>query len=210
MADYAVVRPRDDAAARQVSGWCDELSARWTGAGHTKVADVDDQSPADTPTISAALGSGAALTVYFGHGRDDAWVAAGAVLIDATSVGVAAGTSVVSIACNTGRQLGPDAITAGVDAWLGFTIRVPVVSPHRNQDPFGDAIVDALEPLGTIQESLRDANDRLYANLDGLATDFDTGGRFSQHPAAFLGYFGATALRDHIVVHGNANLRPLP
>jgi len=208
MGDFIVVRPRDDAPARQASDWCDTLSTQLIAVGHSKSADIDDSSPPDTATICAAIGGIGDLICYFGHGDETAWLTGGAVTIDAGNVASAGGKAVVSIACKTARDLGADAVTAGVACWLGFTIKVPVIVPHRTRDPFCDAIVDGLASLG-MHKSMQQARDDIFSNLDQLAEDFDTGSLRS-HPASALGYFSAMCLRDHVVVHGNSAHRPLP
>ena len=208
MSDVITIRPKDDAAARQASTWCDEFTAAMTAGGHTIVEDVDDLSPADTKTIIAAFRRTADLICYFGHGEDDAWSTHGAVTVDGASILAARGKCVISIACNTGRAMGPNAVTGGVASWLGFTIQVPVVSPYKTRDGFGEAIVEGLKTLvsgGTMQQARDDVSDA----LDALSRDFDTGGSLSGHAHAWLGHFGAIALHDHVTVNGTASVSPL-
>ena len=91
MSDVIVIRPKDDAASRQSSTWCDDLIAELTAAGQTIVEDVDDQSPPDTATISAALSRTADLVCYFGHGDDDCCLTHGAMTIDGHTISAAKG-----------------------------------------------------------------------------------------------------------------------
>jgi hypothetical protein len=208
MGKFIVIRPKDDAAARQSSDWCDTLCGNLVADGHIELADVDDTSPPDTANITTALRKGGDLICYFGHGDETAWLTVGVPTIDATNISAAKGKAVVSIACKTGKDLGPDAITAGVICWLGFTIKVSVMSRHKTRDPFGDAIVKGLSVLG-VHKSMQEARDEICSNLDQLVTDFDTGGSLSSHPASVIGYYSAMSLRDHIVAHGNFAHRPL-
>jgi len=208
MGDFIVIRPRDDGAARQASDWCDSLIKKFTKAGHYKHNDVDDHSPADKATISAALSGTGDLICYFGHGNETAWLTGGSATVDASNVGVASPKAVVSIACKTACLLGPDSVTSGIICWLGFTINVPVVSPHRTHDPFGDAIVNGLAGLGK-GKSMQQVRDDIASNLDQLSVAFDTGA-LNSHPASTLCYFSAMCLRDHVVVHGNSAHKPLP
>jgi hypothetical protein len=94
-----------------------------------------------------------------------------------------------------------------VTSWLGFTINVAVIAPQKGVDPIGDAMVAGLSVLGSGQ-TMQKARDELYAQLDQVATDYDTG-RFSTHVAATLGYYAALAMRDHLVVHGAGSFAPL-
>lgn len=209
MGDFAVIRPRDDAAAQQAADWCDQLVSDFLAAGHAVSADVDDTSPADTANIISALGSSATLVCYFGHGDDDSWLTGGTATIDASNVGAGAGKAVVSVACRTGRNLGPDAITAGVTSWLGFTIKVPVfaIALYKNVDPIGEAIVGGLSGLGT-GGTMGQARAAIEANCDQLAADFDSG-PLATHPVSQIGYYAALSLRDHVVLHGSSGFAPL-
>lgn len=172
------------------------------------MGDVDSGTPADATEITKVLGGSADLICYFGHGDEDHWLTSGAPTIDAGNVSAAAGKAILSIACRAGRNLGPDAITAGVISWLGFTIAVPVIAPHKTHDPIGEAIVRALAGLGG-KGTMQQARDDMAAEFDQLVDDYDTG-KFSTHPAAPLGYFAAMCLRDHVVLHGKTSCQPLP
>lgn len=205
---FGLVRPQDDRAARQSSDWADSLEKRLTALGHAKSIDVDDWTPADTSSILNALGSSAALLCYFGHGDESSWLTNGLVTIDASHMSAARSKAIVSIACKTACLLGPSAITAGVESWLGFTVKVAVISPHKGIDPIGDAIVEGLAVLGA-KATMQQSRDEIAAQLDQVVTDYDTG-KYSTHPAAPIGYFAAMCLRDHVVVHGNVSFQPLP
>jgi len=213
MGDFAIIRPKDDKSSRQASDWANDLIAKLKAAVHSEIDSVDDWSPANTTNILASLSGKADLVCYFGHGEEDRWLTSNSATLDTGNVtGIkgqsAKGRAIVSIACKTSCKLGPAAITAGVKAWLGFTIKVKVIAPHNLLDPIGDAIVDGIALLskkGTMQQ----ARDRLAANLDQLVTAYDSG-KYAQHPEAEMGYFAAMSMRDHVVVNGNANFQPLP
>jgi hypothetical protein len=209
MGKFTVIRPKDDAEARQASRWCDDLIADLSGKGHIKIVDIDDYpNYPDGASISSALKQQSDIVFYFGHGDENAWITSRKVTIDSRKIKAARGKAVVSIACKTGRNLGPNAVTAGVTCWLGFSIKVPVVGPNNGRDPFGEAIVKGLSCLGA-HKSMQQAHDDLYDALDKLVDEFDNG-VFKHHKAANLGYFGAMSLRDQIVIQGKAKHRPLP
>src|SRR6266404_7302432 len=86
MGSFTVVRPKDDAAARQSSDWCDSLCSDLTTNGHSKIDDVDDTSPPNTANIVAAIGKKSDLICYFGHGDGTAWLTAGLPTLDARNV----------------------------------------------------------------------------------------------------------------------------
>jgi hypothetical protein len=74
--------------------------------------------------------------------------------------------------------------------------------------PLGDAIVDGLSLLAT-SKTMQEARDEIYANLDQVVKDYDTGGKYATDPKAGFGYFSALAMRDHLALHGNVAFRPL-
>jgi hypothetical protein len=207
MPSFALIRPRDDKRSQQASDWGDLVSVAFVHAGHTKLVDVDDFSPADRAHIIPALGSPVTLICYFGHGTERSWLTGGASTVTAANFTWAVSKAVVSVACRTGCNLGPDAITSGVEAWLGFTINVAVIDPHKGVDPIGDAVVAALSVLAA-GRTMQECRDQLYSELDAVATGYETG-RFSTHPGAPLKYFVAIAMRDHLVLHGTASFQPL-
>lgn len=207
MGDFTLVHPRDDAIARQASDWCQELAKQFQQNGHTLVSEVNDTTPPSQSNIVNCLGHRSDLICYFGHGDEDSWLTSGSPTIESANISSAANKAVVSIACKTGQNLGPSAITAGVVAWLGFTVKVAVNPIYKGSDPVGEAIVDGLACLGT-GGSLQDAHDRMASNFDQLVQDYDTGS-LSRIPDAGLGYFSCMIMRDRIVVHGNVNHTPL-
>jgi hypothetical protein len=204
---FSVIRPQDDGNSQQCSDWADNLITNLKAGGHSKAIDVDNLTPANSSNILAALKSGSSLICYFGHGDEGSWLTHSATTVDKSNVSAAAGRAIVSVACKTARGLGPDAITAGVEAWLGFTCKVAVITPHKGVDPIGDAIVDGLTELGAAK-TMQEARDEIRSKMDKLVTEYDTG-KYAMHPAANIGYFAALALRDHVVVHGNTGFVPL-
>ena len=209
MGDLAVIRPEDDANARQASDWCNDLLSAAISQGHAKIDDIDQKTPADATNIRACLRRRADLVCYFGHGNVDSWLTKGASTIDKTNVSAGAQKCIVSIACKTSRNLGPDAVVAGVRSWLGFTIAVGVIPPYKTRDPIGEAIVNGLASLCK-NSTMQQARDLIASELDTVVSEYDTGGKYASDPEAYFGYFAATAMRESVVVHGNPNFIPLP
>ena len=207
MAPFGIIRPQDDRTSQQCSDWADNLIANLKVSGHKKAIDVSSCTPANTSNIIIALKYPCDLICYFGHGDEGNWLSRSLTTVDNSNVFAAAGKALVSVACKTARQLGPDAITAGVEAWLGFTCKVAVITPHKGVDPVGDAIVDGLTVLGAAK-TMQEARDEISSNMNQLVIEYDTG-KYAMHPAANIGYFAALALRDNVVVHGNSGFVPL-
>jgi hypothetical protein len=209
MGSIIIIRPRDDAASQQASDWADDLVKKLIKNGHTIAADVNDQTPPNKGKIASAINKAADVIFYFGHGDEDSWLTNWKSTLDASNVSSANGKTVISVACKTACKIGPNAITAGVKSWLGFTINVAVISPHKNADPIGDAIVKGLALLGS-KATVQRARDEIALLLAQVKDDYDANGKYHKHPEARLGYYAAMALSDHVVVHGNVNLQPLP
>jgi hypothetical protein len=206
---FVTICPQDGAEARQASTWCDELRAEFEAKGHWFANWVDERTPADRAGTENALRERADLVCYFGHGAPDAWLTHDQATVDQANVRAAAGKAVVCIACLTSRELAPEAITAGVTVWLGFTIKVPVIDPHKNVDPIGEAMVAGLKWLAS-GASVGEAGDVLVGTLGEIADECeDLGGRFHNHPGRWATYYGALALQGHLVVHGDPHHRPL-
>lgn len=208
MGAYAVICPRDDVPAKQASSWCDGLRQVLDHkGGHKIVGCVDDRSPADSVTIVNALASPASLVLYFGHGTDGEWRTLSVATIDRFSIGAAADKAVVSIACSTSRALGPDAITAGVRSWLGFTFAVPVISAVNGRDVLGEAMAAGLSCLA-FKGSMQQARDELVRELGQMVDNLQYG-VLSKHPGAEVGMFLVECLRQHVALNGDATHVPL-
>lgn len=209
MANFIAICPRDDGNSRQASDWY-ALFKQSAIQQHSELAYIDDYSPADIQNICGALRlQGSDLILYFGHGTHNDWRTNDSVTVDKSNIKYAKRKAVVSIACKTGRDLGPDAVNqGGVESWLGFTIRVAILPPYLNQDPIGDAINRGICELingGT----MRDARNTIESELRKLITDYDTGGNFSNHPNSTFGYFACLSLADNVSLNGKSNFRPL-
>jgi hypothetical protein len=206
---FCVIRPQDDVEAKQASDWCDELITQLTRSGHSNTGDVDKFTPADTTNITVLLRGHAGVICYFGHGDENSWLTNSLVTIDSSNILAATGKPIVSIACKTARNLGPDAITAGITSWLGFSIAVAIIRPHKTRDPIGEAIVTGVARLGK-GATMQQARDEIAAQLNQVVADYDAGGKHASHPQSTFGYFAAMSLRDHVVVHGSTACVPLP
>jgi hypothetical protein len=174
---------------------------------------VDSTTPANLKNVEAAYKSSGDLLCYFGHGETDRWETNAVATLKSTKLPTTCPPAVISIACKTGCSLGPAAITSGVTAWLGFTVKVGVIAPYNTSshgpvDTIGDSIVNGLKVLDT-GASMQDARDEIEAELNQLVADYDTGGKYSHHPDAAIGYFVAGYMRDHIVLHGRTAHSPL-
>jgi hypothetical protein len=207
MSLFSLIRPEDDPLAIQASDWASELLNELSLAGHGLAKDLAGTTSVVKGNILSVLCSSTPLVCYFGHGDDQSFLTLSTPTVDSSSISVSTGTVIVAIACFTGKSLGPAAITAGADTYVGFTIKLPVILPYRTIDPIGEAIVAGLKHLGGGSD-VQHAADMLRNELDKVSVEYDTGA-YSAHPAANLGYFGSVAMRDHLVLHGDPYRCPL-
>jgi hypothetical protein len=204
---YVVISPRDDAPSRQAATWSADFVTCCSSLGHSLATRVDDSTPADASNITRALSGPETLALYFGHGTDGEWLTANIATWDSTGASIALGKAIVSIACRTSRSLGPDAVSAGVRAWLGFTFSVPVIAPMYHVDPIGQAVVRGLSVLAT-HGSMALARDALTYELGQVVHDLEVG-TMSSHPGAEVAMFLVECLRHHVSLVGDGSFVPL-
>jgi len=185
---FLTICPRDDAQARQASDWCSDLQVELEARGHLLANTVNDRTPADRTGVETALQSPVDLVCYFGHGTRDAWLTHDVKTLDRKNATAAANRAIVSIACLTGRELGPEMVTAGAKAWLGFTINVPIVDPYKHVDPIGRSIVAGLSWFGR-GANFEEVRFALQVALEVTSDQCESAsGRFGSHPGRWLSY----------------------
>ena len=212
MGTFIAVHPDNvnDAAAGDLSNWCTEATRRASAKGHTLSSEVTRSTPCDRANVDTALAALGDVFFFFGHGtEDDLKGEHRASVVDNRNATHAKGKVVVAIACESGRGLGPDAIVAGVRAYLGFNIKLAWIPPYRGQpDVFKDAMLSSLDVLidgGSVQ----DLRDELYSQLTVVA-DYYGKGAGSKYHNALNGYFVAHAVKDNIAGLGDTQFAPLP
>lgn len=210
MGTVAYLAPNNpgDPAAVDLHNWCVELERRLVAGGHSGFV-VDDTSPCDKTNASLALARSGDAVFFFGHGGEDELIGTnGQPAVDRTNIANAQGKVVIAVACLAGRSLGPDAIIAGVEAFLGWNVKLLWLKPPAGQlGPFGSAIVDSLEILGQGTRVER-AKERLRSSLDDVATYYLTGAG-SGGANATLAYYGAAAASGQVALCGNEKAVPL-
>ena len=118
MSELCLVRPANSPAATELARWGASLKSDITASSHT--VRVDLYAAAGTrAAVEAQLGPSRA-TVFFGHGRNDRLEGYCGDVIDTSNIGKATGNILIAIACWSVVKLGPSAIAAGVEAFVGF------------------------------------------------------------------------------------------
>jgi hypothetical protein len=211
MGDAAYLRPNNpgDPPAGDLHAWCVELEQRLLVSGHSTTVAIDDTDPCDYAGSSAALGSHCDAVFFFGHGTSDQLIGTnGQAAVDRTNIANASGKAIIAVACLAGRSLGPDAIGAGVEVFLGWNAKLLWLgSPVGQLGPFGLAIVSSLEILGQ-GARLEEVKERLRDELDAVAEYYRTG-LGSGGANSLLAYYGAAAAAGQVALCGNEKQAPL-
>lgn len=119
--------------------------------------------PLTRATVDQAITAGPhpVHILYFGHGRRTQ-LGDPTVLIDSATFPHLKNALVLALACSSSERLGPDAVSSGVRAWVGFTRPIPVPLTQRllpNLEPFRVAAAVTLkgDPAADIEKQTRDA-----------------------------------------------------
>jgi hypothetical protein len=153
MADFVLIRPANDAAAIDLSNWGANLRPDVASALHTLAADL--YAAATTRSAVDAAFPGTRCVLFFGHGNYAELLGAGNILVDTANIGRISGNIFVAIACSSANVLGPDAVSQGVEAYLGFTDRFAWVSrdPDSQFEPAATAGIRELLAGRTIDDA---------------------------------------------------------
>ena len=119
MPDFCLIRPASDAYAAELARWCASLKADITAAGHTISHDLAGSSATRTAVDTAMPGM--RCVVFFGHGSYTELLGGSGALVDTANVANARNAILAAIACSSAKVLGLDAVSQGVEAYLGFS-----------------------------------------------------------------------------------------
>ena len=181
MSEIACIRPGGDPAADDLAMWAGHLGDRLRIAGHPTDVDISFASPADRPRCELALSARVPLLLFFGHG--DVTALLGSMrepVIDESNLARAAGKTLVSIACEAGREVGPAAIQAGVRAHLGWNVLLLWLG--SDAAAYGEAIVEPLASLG-VGASISEVGDALREGLTPWPDAIASGRRTTRTPS---------------------------
>lgn len=205
MPEVAYIRPGGDLSADDLATWGGHLSGLLTAAGHPIRLDISIASPCDRPTCESALTAGVPVVAFFGHGDVNALLGSGhEPVIDASNLALAAGKTIVSVACEAGREIGPAAIQAGVRAHLGWNVLLLWLG--SNAATYGEAIVEPLARLG-VGASISEVSDALRDRLNALAQLYRPQSPYDSNSK--LAYYAAAAAAGQIAIDGDRHVRPL-
>jgi hypothetical protein len=207
VSDVGYVRPGGDPAADTLSDWAVQLMALLEGNGYRTHIDVSAQSPCDRVACEAALAAPVPMLFFFGHGRRDALLeSAGEPLIDKDNVSMAAGRTLVSVACEAGLEFGPMAVQAGARAHLGWNVLLLWLVRPDYKTLYGEAIVRPLSLFGH-GSSISEVADELQRALNKVSHHYRAASGIDRN--AKLAYYAAAAAAGQIAVDGDRHVRPL-
>jgi hypothetical protein len=147
------------------------------------------------------------MLFFFGHGDKDTLLdSAGEPLIDKDNVSMAAGKTLVSVACEAGLELGPAAVQAGTRAHLGWNVRLLWLTRPPYKALYGEAIVRPLSLFGH-GSSISEVADELQRALNKVTHHYRAAADTNRN--AKLAYYAAAAAAGQIAVDGDRHVRPL-
>jgi hypothetical protein len=173
-----LIRPEADAVEQVLSG---VASHALLAAPRSDVVSLQPPPPSATPPITrqpltratvdraVSAASRPVNLIYFGHALRDR-LGDPTTLVDVATLPYLKDSLVLALACSSSDQLGPDAVAAGVRAWIGFTrpIVVPLMPGMApNLAPFNIAAVTTLGggPASDVVKQARDSFERLADNM---------------------------------------------
>jgi hypothetical protein len=197
MSTLLFVTPADDPDAITIGGWGGTVRRRALACGHSVTS---LSGSAVTPTaLQSALGAHDAC-FYFGHGT---WTTlaegSGTTLLDVGTSSAVSGRSVVAIACQAARTLGPGIVkTHSAKFFLGFDDNLVWVNGSPDVDQFESAVADGLDPLLN-GLTAADARRGLEDGFEQAFQHFKYGTPKS-HPNRVLGYLAADWDKRHVAL----------
>lgn len=218
MAQICLIRP--DGPSRDIqhdfNGWAAQTLAE-IQAAHTLVTDYNGTYTSVPTSLSGDVGKSDAV-IFYGHGqwdlleiRDSSGTSRPWFVSSPASGTVSAGALtakiMVAIACQAGHKFGPDAITLGAAAFIGFDDDVGIIpTPGLQSNHFRDgftggptevlsALAKGLSPRKIATNAATEAKDLFQKAYDYFKTD----PQGAAHPNAPRARRWAHFIRDHVV-----------
>ena len=119
MANLLLICPDHDQLTRALRRWSADL-------GYSVVVPGDHAWRAlhggnvTRANVEAALAGRPDAVFFYGHGEADRWLNAGTAITDLGNAHILAGKLVFSVACDSASRLGPEAVTRGARAYIGY------------------------------------------------------------------------------------------
>lgn len=206
MSEVSFISTSRDAAAADLSSWAGALQSTMATQGHDLSVCAANGAPDDRANCELLLKGPARLVFFFGHGTtDELRGAADEPLVDRQNLRLARGKVLVSVACESGLELGPTAVISGLRAHLGWDVMLLWLS-GEDADRYGRAIYGPLGRFGH-SASVSEVKRWLEQELNRVAQHHRR--NRARNPNAKLAYYAAAAAAGQISVHGDGGVRPM-
>jgi hypothetical protein len=187
MVFISFVRPESDSVEVNLSRWADAVLASIRGK----------------PNVSSSDLRGAAhqLTLFFLHGQRNS-LGDPVVWADSGNIADGKGTVLIAFACLAGDQLGPNAVTNGVRAFLGFDDILTNYAPQPGL--FGQCVDAALRPFILSGQSIDAVRSALESGFQAIEKHYRAGVG-TNHRNATIIWLAAHVNWRGLVFHGDPN-----
>ena len=199
MSDICFIRPANDAAATTLANMAIPLKAKISTSSHTLSADLTGTG-ATRGAVDVQLAACRAIC-FFGHGLKSRLQGSSTDLIDSFNVSLASGSIVIAFACWSAHTLGPGAISAGVEAYLGFDEQFGCLAGDPDGE-FGAAAISGMEVMlkgNDVGAALREMEKKFDDAFDFYKTGAGAG-----RSNSVLGWLLANWDKRHLALHGTA------
>lgn len=201
MANFCIIRPANDVGALELSSWWAILLPEIARPNHRVRNDL--YASAATRTRTGEGLKGVRCVVFFGHGTETELLGAQyAALVDTLNIGNAAGAIVVAIACSSASVLGFDAVSRGVECYLGFNAPFLWISrdPEIQFQPAATRGILRLIRGGTTGGALEE----MMAAF-GDVVDYYLNGEGKGRSNSTIGWLAAFWNQKHLQLHGSSS-----
>jgi hypothetical protein len=186
MSKLALVRPANDPAAVELASWSSWLIPDIAASSHSH---SDLHGSAVTRAAVEADMSASRVTLFFGHGFKSRLQGYTSDVLDLSNISKSWDRIVVAIACWSAVTLGPAAISAGADAYLGFDEAMVWLTGDPDKR-FGPAATSGVRKMITSGSDIAACATTMKSEFDSVFAFYKTGAG-SGSPNAVLGWLAA-------------------
>lgn len=170
MTEAALVRPESDAVEVGLSSWAALLLTSVGGKSGLSIVDLRRAQVTRSAVASAV--SGQDLVIFFLHGQKNG-LGSPTVYVDSKNFASLKGAVVIAFSCLAGDQLGPDAVTHGTRAFLGFDGLLTNDLPQPAL--FGHYVETSVKPLVLAGKSIDSVRSALRTGVQRIEKHYSTG-----------------------------------
>jgi hypothetical protein len=197
MANILIVHPSLLPVETHLSRWATNIVSAIGSAPGISLTSLT--SPISTSTITSITPS-QRVTLYLGHGTDTEM--GNPVIYNSSNISLCSSQIVISIACDTAKSLGLDAVTRhGIEAYLGFQGFFTLYSTVSST--FGSVIENNVIDFLLYGATIGNVKNNIEADFKAIREDYRTGTKKSLPNATAIWLMAYTNERN-VTVLGNA------